>query len=127
MSECIFCGGECTCSTGAPAKKKKSAASKPVRKGLAPVLKVGVSQAPPAVLKKPEHAVLSTELTEEDIDYRSCMRALAPLLCEEDLGNIAHILNSAPSEEEQIHTFVKERTVEKERINEAWRARSTAE
>lgn len=119
-SDCIFCGAVCTCSPE-PQRKRGNKSRKPLGSG--PVQREAkVQSARPALQQTPPALTgLRTTLTEDELDYRSCVRVLAGIMHHEDKEKVAHILNVEPTHEENKYTLRKERTVEQERINERCR------
>lgn len=116
--ECIFCG--CSpCECNGPAPSKKAPAKKTESKPKARSKLVGSQKTPVVNQQPPKPRGLVTELSEEEMDFRSCVRALEPILSLESKLEVSHILNSAPSLKERVYSWKKEYSVEKERANES--------
>lgn len=115
-SYCMFCGAdpcECNAQPAKPAKKKAK------KTAVAPARLIKTSNAPTITGPIPQRAELVHELSEDELDYRSCVRALETILAPESKQEVAHILNAEPSFAERQYDWVKAYRVERERANES--------
>lgn len=108
MPECIFCDHDpCECSK--PARKVRKAAPKPPvqKKTLSdgPVLRVGSNtdlptfQPPSIPTVKSEPALV---MEAEDAEWWATVRALAPIIDEQELFQYSQILASSPTRTEKV-------------------------
>lgn len=123
-SECMFCGEQpCVCNRPAEAKRPAEKtlqpvlASKPVEQKRAGISSISV----PKKHEPPEAKSLSSseDFTEEELLYRSAVRALSSILSYEDIKGLSSILNTKPSKKERFFAWRVMHKEEKRRRNDA--------